>query len=73
MADNYAYEEDFLSLSCYITRYDLSNKKYKCFTREQKNEFCKLFKVSGKSLYEFSCIQNIPFRNLKNWLKKYSD
>ncbi len=72
MADNYAYDEDFLSLSLFITRYSLNDKKYKCCTKDEKREICKLYKTSGKSLYEFSSNQNIPFRNLKNWLKKYS-
>lgn len=48
MADNYAYDEDFLSLSLFITRYSLNDKKYKCCTKDEKEKYVSFTKQVGK-------------------------
>ena len=68
MADNCAYDEDFLGFSILMRRF--GGKRYSCVSKQEKDTLCTDFLTSGKTIEEFSRDQFINQRNLKNWIKK---
>lgn len=69
MVDNCAYDEDFLGFSILMRRFKW--KKYSCVSKNEKENLCRDFYTSGKSIEDFSRDQFINQRNLKNWMKKH--